>query len=126
MKRLLLSAVVASLACGCGQRQAPLAGGKPVAYWLAAIKDPDGGLRKKAVLKLGNVGATDPAVVPALLEALKDRKPAVRRETIVALMKCGPEAQQADGALSAMKEQDPDPGVRTYAARALEKLRGSR
>jgi HEAT repeat protein len=126
MKRLLLGAVLAALVCGCRPAQPPLAGGKPISYWVEAVGGPDAALRKKAVLKLGNVGATDAAVLPALLQALKDPEAGVRREAIVALMKYGPDAREANGTLAEMKQHDRDGVVRSYAARALEKLSASR
>jgi HEAT repeat protein len=79
-------------------------------------------LRKTAVFKLGNVGATDPAVWPALLEALKDKDAAVRREAILALMKFGPGAHEAIGILTELRQRDADAQVRVYAAKALRKL----
>jgi HEAT repeat protein len=106
---------------GCSQDQ-PLAGGKPVAHWVEALRAPDAKVRKQAAVKLGNVGASDPAVLPALLGALEDRDAGVRCEVILALTKCGPAARDAEPTLTRMRDQDPSPRVRDFAGRALEKL----
>jgi HEAT repeat protein len=107
---------------GCGRTPPTLAGGKPVSYWLEAVQGPDSRLRKTAVFRLGNVGPGDAAVMPALLGALRDRDAAVRREAILALMKCGAEARDAVPALTDLRQRDRDAQVRAYAARALESL----
>jgi HEAT repeat protein len=109
---------------GCGSAGPPTAGGKPIGYWVEALKDPDVRLRKKAVRKLANVGAADPAAVPALTGALKDRDAGVRAEAALALLRIGPEARDA---VSALKEatKDRDRTVRSHATKALEKVQGS-
>jgi len=92
-----------------------------VSYWVGALQDTDPNIRKKAVFKLGNVGPTNGAVVPALLGALNDTEPRVRREAILALMKCGPAAKEAIPVLRELR-QDPDEQVRTYVGKGLRKL----
>jgi HEAT repeat protein len=47
----------------------------------------------------------------------------VRAEVVLALVKVGPGAGAAVPALTEMQTNDPDPQVRGYAARALERLR---
>jgi hypothetical protein len=106
----------------CGNAQPTVAGGKPVSYWVEASHDTDANLRKQAVFKLGNVGASDPAVVPALIAALKDSDPHVRCEAILALVKCGPDAKEATDVLVELQSKDRVPKVRDYAAKALKKL----
>ena len=110
---------------GCGTSEAPLtAGGKPVAYWLDELKKPDPKARKKAVRELGHVGTADPAAIPAVVGAVKDRDAAVRREAVLALLNLGPAAKDAAAALSEAAAKDPDPGVRKDAAKALERVAG--
>ncbi len=118
---VVLSAVVVS---GCGKEQPTLSGGKPVSYWVQALRDPNAKLRKQAAFKLGNVGPADPAALPALIGALKDHDAGVRREAILGLLKCGFGARQAVPALVELQQHDADTQVRTYAAKALKNLRG--
>jgi HEAT repeat protein len=123
MTRVCLAAVLAAGLLGCRQAPPPpLAGGKPVRHWVEELKSPRAPARKKAVRKLGNVGPADPAVWPALHGALQDPDPGVRREAILALLKFGPEARKAAPTLRERRQGDPDPQVRAWAARALEKL----
>jgi HEAT repeat protein len=121
---LALGAGAALLLGGCGKQEPPTAGGKSVGHWVEALKDPDPRKRQRAAKKLGNVGAADPAAVPALAAALKDRDPKVRAEAALALLRVGPDAREA---VPALKEaaRDRDPAVRSCAARALEKVQGS-
>src|SRR5438874_12396871 len=69
---------VAMLLCvavlvGCAKPQPATVHGKTLEHWVQALQDRDGRVRRKAVEALGNVGAADAAVVPALAGALKDR-----------------------------------------------------
>jgi HEAT repeat protein len=123
--RLLIALFLVVLLSGCGKAQPALSGGKPVSYWTAALRDPDPRLRRKAVFKLGNVGPTDATVFPAVREALRDGDARVRCEAILALLKFGPEAKEAIPDLTGVQQRDPDKKVRSYAAKALEKMRDS-
>ncbi|HKI38680.1 MAG TPA: HEAT repeat domain-containing protein [Gemmataceae bacterium] len=114
--------LLALFVVGCGRAQPTMAGGK----WAAVLRDPDITLRKKAAFTLGNIGPTDPAVLPALIGALRDPDAGVRREVILALVKCGPAAREAVPTLDELRQQDRDPQVRAYAGRALEKLQADR
>jgi HEAT repeat protein len=116
--------ILVALAVGCGKEPPTLAGGKPVSHWVQALQDPDARVRKQATAKLGNVGTADPAALPALTGALQDRSPEVRREAILAVLKCGPAAREVMPVLTELRQRDPDPRVRSFAARALEKLQG--
>jgi HEAT repeat protein len=119
MRHTLLVILLISLS-GCGGAQPPLAGGK----WSEALRDADAKLRKKAAFTLGNIGPSDPAVLPALTGALKDPDAGVRCEAILALLKCGPGAREAVAALEEVRQRDRDAQVRAYAAKALAKLQG--
>jgi HEAT repeat protein len=121
MRRVLVLLLIL-LTVGCHKSQPPVAHGKPVGEWVAALRDPDAKARRKAAGVLGNVGAVDPAVVPALADAVRDRDPAVRAEAALALMKIGPAARDAAPAL-AEAQKDANPTVRQYAAKALERVR---
>jgi HEAT repeat protein len=117
-----VTALAVPLLSGCSKAQPTRAGGKPVSYWIEALKSPDAKLRKTAAFKLGNVGPTDPAVCPALVEALKDADARVRCEAILALVKFGADANEAIPALNEASHHDSDAKVRSYAAKAVEKL----
>ena len=89
--RFLLLVILAIALSGCKSKTGPiLAGGRPVDQWVRALSNPNSKLRQKAAEKLGNVGATDPAVVPALCEALNDKDAAVRCAVILARRSPGP------------------------------------
>src|SRR5262245_38851068 len=66
MRTICLFLGAAAIACGCSKSVPTQAGGKPVAYWIQELKNPDAKARRHAVAKLGNVGETDPAVLPGL------------------------------------------------------------
>jgi len=103
---------------GCGKTATKL----DEAKWADALRAPDTKLRKRAAFKLGNIGRSDPAVLHALMSALNDADAGVRCETILSLVKIGPAAKQALPQLAEVEQHDNDETVRTYAARALEKL----
>jgi HEAT repeat protein len=111
------------LAGGCARTPPPTAHGRPVPFWVEKLHDPDARVRGKAVQVLGNVGASDPAVVPALVRALGDRDAPVRRAGVLALCEIGPAAREAVPALSACRH-DRDAQVRQGAARALDRIHG--
>jgi HEAT repeat protein len=111
------------LAGGCGKGPPALVHGKPVAHWVEALKNPEARSRQKAVAALGNAGAADPQVVPALIGAVKDRDSRVRGAAVLALLKIGPAAREAIPVLREA-QKDKSPQVGAYAAKALEKIEG--
>jgi hypothetical protein len=121
----LIVLLVPLLLAGCTKEQTVLAGGKPIDHWVAAARDPSEKVRKQAIQKLGNVGNTDPAVLPVLIAALKDASPSIRREAIIAIVKYGPGAEQAIDALKTLAATDADPQIRGYAAQAAKILNRS-
>jgi HEAT repeat protein len=125
MRLLLTLGLVGALtaAAGCHKAEPTMAHGKSVGQWVAALREPDARARLKAVRVLGNVGAIDPAVVPALADAVRDPDEAVRAEAVLALTKIGPAARDAVPALTAA-QNDPSATVRRYAAQALARVRG--
>ena len=123
---LRIVAVLVFVCGGCGKPAAPLtAGGQPVTHWLDELKKPEPKARKKAVKELGHVGTADPAATPAVVGALKDKDPSVRKEAVVALLNLGPAAKDAESTLAEMAASDPDRAVREYAAKALDRVRGT-
>jgi HEAT repeat protein len=123
--RLTWILICAAAIAGCGQNEAPLAGGKTIGHWIQAAGDPNVEVRLVAITKLGNAGNADPEVLPTLTAALKDRDAHVRREAIVAIFKYGPGAEPAADALAIAQNTDPNPKVREYASRALQKMRNA-
>ena len=123
MQRGLVLAL-AILVAGCGGPPTPLTvHDKPVTHWLQALHDPDAKARRKAIEALSNVGAENPAIIPALIEALDDREAGVRGAAVLALLKIGPEAGEAVPALR-KAQKDKDVKVRTYATKALVRIGG--
>ncbi len=120
--RLVVFATMLLSVSGCGRAQPTMAARK----WAEALHHANSKERKKAAFTLGNIGPSDPAVVPALMAALKDADAGVRCEAIFALVKCGPAAQEAIPDLTDTQNKDHDPKVRAYAAKALEKLKEDR
>jgi HEAT repeat protein len=120
--RMTLAMLCVSSLAGCHSDQPLLAGGKPVGHWIERSRDSDDKVRREAIAKLGNVGNADPAVLPALIVALKDKNPAVRREAIIGIVKYGTGSSEAHESLKAIQASDPDSNVRDLAARAIEKV----
>jgi HEAT repeat protein len=115
----ILTVILLITLCGCGEARPKMAGVK----WAGALRDPDANVRKKAAFTLGNIGASDPAALPALIEALKDADAGVRCEAILGLLKFGPAASQAVPALAEIKKRDSDHRARMYASKALDRVR---
>jgi HEAT repeat protein len=110
--------VLLILSSGCAGARPTMAGSR----WANALHDADPRVRKKAAFTLCNIGASDAAVLPALIGALRDADSGVRREAILALLKYGPGVEPAVPALTAAEVKDPDARVRACAAKALKKL----
>jgi HEAT repeat protein len=112
------------LLAGCARNKGPLVThGKPVSHWLEELKQQQPKARKKAVIALGHVGKANPAAMPAVIAALKDRDAGVRDAAVLALFNNGPDARDA---IAALKEaaNDRDPTVRSHALKALERIQG--
>jgi hypothetical protein len=119
MRRLIAIAVI--FTCfGCSRWKTPDAK-QPISHWLEVLKSPDRQERKKAIHMLRDYGVGDPATVPALIEALKDKHPDVRYEVIAALERIGPPAKEAAAALARFKN-DPDAKLRERAFEALRSI----
>ena len=121
MKRVLLVVMMLCLS-GCSTEQPTMAGAK----WAQALRDPDTRVRRKAAFTLGNIGPSDPAVLPALVGGLRDADAGVRCEVILSLLKYGPGAKQVIPELSVVQQKDRDAKVRAYATKALDKLQSDR
>ena len=120
---------IASLSLvGCGKSPELLtASGKPIEFWLEALKAPstDAKQRLKAVKTLSNVGPAHPQAIPALIEALGQPDATLRGEAVLALLKVGPAAKDALSTLERVSQSDKDEKVRGYAAKAIAAIIGS-
>ncbi len=125
MKRIA-PAMLLLLLTGCRPARPVLAGGKPVAHWLQALQASNPQMRRNAIIKLGNVGAADPAALPAVVAALKDPDPGVRREAILAVLRSPAKARETGPVLREMRDGDPDGRVRSAAAAAIDRIEGLR
>jgi HEAT repeat protein len=122
--RILIATIAILATSGCGHKAGPaLSGGKPPNYWVKNISSPDKKIRREAVAKLGNLGAADPDVLPALTTALHDADSQIRGDAVLAIAKLGRDAKPAIPDLEAISKRDLDATVRDYATRTLEKLR---
>jgi HEAT repeat protein len=126
MRSMTVAAFVGvMIVAGCRSKDsAPvMSHGQPLSHWVDDLKSPNAVTRKHAVTSLGHVGAADPAVIPALIGAVKDKDAAVRDEAVLALLRIGPAAIDATSVLIEA-ERDPDAKVREHARKALNRIRG--
>jgi len=121
---VLLAALVALAGCGGEERGPVLSGGKEVKSWVAELHNPKAQVRRQAVLKLGNAGDSDPAVLPALAEALLDLDAVVRRDAIRAVAKLTLPSALIKERLQIMSRSDRDTVARDLAAKALAHFGG--
>ena len=130
-KRSLVAAWlgIASLSLvGCAKSpELKTASGKPVEFWVEALKAPntDAKQRLKAVKTLSNVGPAHPQAIPALIEALEQPDATLRGEVVLALFKIGPAAKGALPALERLSQSDKDEKVRDYAKKMIAVINGS-
>jgi HEAT repeat protein len=104
------------LACaGCGKKK------KSTAELIADLKSSDDGERIKAVRLLPQQKGDADQVVPALIEALKDRESDVRWSAAIGLGSFGEQARDAVAALQEA-QHDRDARVREAAGVALSRI----
>ncbi len=122
--QVLSSLLFAIVLAGCsGEAPGPLlAGGREVKSWIAELHDPKPQVRRQAVLKLGNVGDSDPTVADALAEALHDTDPLVRRDAVLAVVKLKQPGDAIKDQLDTLSKTDKDSRARDLAAKALKRL----
>ena len=108
--------------CDREERGPILAGGREVKSWIADLHDPKPQVRRHAVLKLGNVGDTDPAAAEGLAEPLRDSDPIVRRSAASAVAKLSKPNEDIMAWLRIMVDRDGDARVRDYAKRVVAHL----
>ena len=115
----LVIALLTVSGCNREERGPILAGGREVKSWIADLRDPKPQVRRQAVLKLGNVGDSDPAAAEGLAEALRDTDPIVRRNAVSAVAKLSKPNEDIMARLRIMVDRDGDARVRDYAKRAI-------
>ncbi len=103
-------------------KREPFYDGRPLGFWLHALKDRDAQTRNRAAFALGCVGEDRPAVAADLGQALSDEDTLVRLNAGLALFKIGRAAQAALPQLCATLKDDPDVAVRMNAVMALARL----
>lgn len=123
MRRFVSMVLVMVAAGGCAREGPPSAGGKPIDFWIKAVDSPDAAIRRKAALKLGNVGPMHEGALPALLKALKDTDPQVRREAILAVAKFREAGEDAVPALQRIRDHDEDGHLQELAGLAMKRIR---
>ena len=118
--RLTLLAVAAfHFGCG-GEEHGPTSlGGRNVKAWIADLDHSRASVRRQAVLKLANVGDTDPAVAEGLVRALSDRDPVVRRDAIAAVTRWKEWPPSVREQLENMERSDKDARTRDLAKQAI-------
>jgi HEAT repeat protein len=124
----VIAALFLTTVAGCAreERGPILAGGREVKSWVADLHDREPQVRRQAVLKLGNVGDSDPAAAVALAEALRDPDILVRRDAVLAVAKLTKPGEGILSQLKVLSEQDRDPTVRDYARKALRQFNETR
>jgi hypothetical protein len=115
----IVVALLTASGCSREERGPMLAGGREVKSWLADLHDPKPQVRRQAVLKLGNVGDSDPAAAEGLAEAIRDSDAIVRRNAVSAVAKLSKPSDEILAWLMIMGDRDPDLRVRDYAKRAI-------
>ena len=83
------------------------------------MNDPRPKVRREAVLKLGNVGDTDPSVADAMARALGDADSQVRHDAVLAVVKLSHPGTTIRAKLELMSQSDKDRALRDVARRAL-------
>ena len=116
---MLVIAMLTVSGCNREERGPLLAGGREVKSWIADLHNPKSEVRRQAVLKLGNVGDSDPSAAEGLAEALRDSDPMVRRAAVSAVGKLSKPNEDIMAWLRIMGDRDSDPRVRDYAKRAI-------
>ena len=129
MQIVLLSSALSLLLVIPGCSRAPTVpsdlvfSGKGVQHWLTQAKSKQVKNRKHAVDVLGNVGASHPDAIPALIDALHDTDATIRLAAVLGLSKIGPPSISALPALEA-STKDTDKRVADQAKSAIKRIKG--
>jgi hypothetical protein len=77
------------------EKKEPVYRGKPLSYWIKALKDKDRMTRKEAIQALGGIGPDAKAAVPALLGMVKEKDLFLSSDALASLRKIGTAALPA-------------------------------
>jgi hypothetical protein len=121
----VLASSVVLPGCGREERGPTLLGGREVTSWVADLRNPKPQVRRQAVLKLGNVGDSDPAVAEGLAQALNDPDALVRRDAIVAVTRLKEPSAAIWERLETMSRTDKNGRTRELAQKAIARRRGA-
>jgi HEAT repeats len=121
---ILISTVLAP-GCGREQRGPILLGGREVKSWVADLHHPKPQVRRQAVLKLGNVGDSEPAIAEGLAQALNDSDALVRRDAVVAVTRLKEPSAAIWERLETMSRSDKDARTRELAHKAITRRLGT-
>ena len=116
----LLTVVLCEM--GCGRSETPTAGGMTIEHWLESLEDESVELRVMAVKKIGNIGIKHWKALPAVVQALSDESPEVRKAAIHAVVRNWPASSRELQRLETMKNDDDDSDVRKIAEEAHRNL----
>ncbi len=119
-----LAVVLILSGCAREDRIPTLLGGRDVRSWLDDLHATKATVRRHAVLKLGNVGDADPAVVGGLIAALDDSDPLVRRDAIVAVTRLKDPGASAWERIRKLSQSDTDARTRDLAKQAIARRPG--
>jgi HEAT repeat protein len=121
MKKLLLSfALLTPLPLFAADSPKAPAAQNAARPWIEALKAPDPGRRRQAVVTLARMGPAAREAVGPLLEVLqKDTNEAVRGRACFALARIQPTSSEVVKALTRTLKEDKDEDVQDEAARAL-------
>ncbi len=118
--RTAFALVLCLLACGgCGKTKA-------TDQLIEELKSPEEGERLKAVRLLQQRRGDAAKVVPAMIEALKDKGSDIRLSAAIGLGYFGDQAKDAIPALEKAAQSDQDSRVRKQASVALSRIDPSR
>ncbi len=96
----------------------PVIGRRPLREWMEELRSPDDDARLRASMMIEMLGARAKAAVPALVQALGDPLPTVRRSALHTLRQIGPDADSAVPSILPLLN-DPVPQTRQLAASVL-------
>lgn len=121
VSRILLFGLL-TISSGCSESAPPVAGGRPIDHWLETAEHKDPNSRVKAIEKLGNIGDKSAEAIEAIVHALSDEDPRVRKVAIFAVVRNKSAWKMAIPQLEEMIDSDDSEEIRKLAIEAHENL----